>query len=87
MTYEDLLIYAARLGEFDDIIFCIDEKVDPNTQDASGNTALRKPDFIIVHFVDMACANNYLEIVKYLIDHGANQNLANASKNTPLRMT
>jgi len=31
MTYEELIIYSARIGEFDDIIFCIDEKVDPNT--------------------------------------------------------
>ncbi len=31
MTYEEFIIYSARLGEFDDVKFCIDEKVDPNT--------------------------------------------------------
>ena len=43
MTYEDFLIYSARIGELEDIMFCIDEKVDlNNTHDESGNTALRK---------------------------------------------
>lgn len=43
MTYEELLIYAARFGEIEDVQFCIDEKVDLNTTtDKSGNTALRK---------------------------------------------
>jgi len=41
MTYEEFLVYSARLGEFDDVKFCIEEKVDPNTTDPSGNTALR----------------------------------------------
>lgn len=43
MTYEEFLIYSARIGEFDDVKFCIDEKVDLNTIDKNGNTALRKP--------------------------------------------
>jgi len=42
MTYEEFLIYSARLGELQDVIFCIEEKVDVNQTDASGNTALRK---------------------------------------------
>ena len=42
MTYEEFLVYSARLGELDDVKFCVDEKVDLNTVDASGNTALRK---------------------------------------------
>ncbi len=42
MSYEEFLIYSARLGEFEDVKFCIDEKVDPNTQGQAGNTALRK---------------------------------------------
>ena len=42
MSYEEFLIYSARLGELEDVKFCLDEKVDPNTVDASGNTALRK---------------------------------------------
>ena len=33
MTYEDFLIYSARLGESDDVKFCIDEKVDLSTKD------------------------------------------------------
>lgn len=33
MTYEEFLIYSARIGEFDDVKFCIDEKVDLNTCD------------------------------------------------------
>lgn len=41
MTYEEFLIYSARLGEFDDVKFCIDEKVDLDSKDESGNTALR----------------------------------------------
>jgi len=41
MSYEEFLIYSARLGEFDDVKECIDEKVDLNTADPSGNTALR----------------------------------------------
>ena len=28
MTYEEFLVYSARLGEFEDVKFCIDEKVD-----------------------------------------------------------
>jgi hypothetical protein len=42
MSYEEFLVYSARLGEFDDVKFCIEEKVDPNTKDESGNSALRK---------------------------------------------
>ena len=43
MSYEEFLIYSARLGEIEDVRFCIEEKVDLNTTvDLSGNTALRK---------------------------------------------
>lgn len=41
MSYEEFLIYSARLGEFDDVKECIDEQIDLNTADSSGNTALR----------------------------------------------
>ena len=41
MTYEEFLIYSSRIGEIDDVKFCIDEKVDLSTCDKSGNTALR----------------------------------------------
>ena len=46
MTYEELLIYSARYGEIEDVQFCIDEKVELNTNtDQSQNTALRKSHF------------------------------------------
>jgi hypothetical protein len=45
MTYEEFLVYSARIGELDDVKFCIDEKVELSTVDDSGNTALRKDDF------------------------------------------
>ncbi len=42
MSYEEFLIYSARLGEIEDVKAMIDEKVDINmTADPSGNTALR----------------------------------------------
>jgi ankyrin repeat protein len=34
----------------------------------------------------MACANGYLDIVKFLLLSNANPNHPNESKNTPLRM-
>lgn len=42
MSYEDFLIYSARIGEFEDVKLSIEDKVDPNYADESGNTALRK---------------------------------------------
>jgi hypothetical protein len=42
MSYEEFLIYSARLGEVEDVKECIAEKVDLATTDPSGNTALRK---------------------------------------------
>ena len=49
MTYEELLIYSARLGEFNDVKLCIEEKIDLNeTRDASGNTALRKQSYSLL---------------------------------------
>ena len=44
MSYEEFLIYSARLGELEDVKECIEEKVDLETTDPSGNTALRKSD-------------------------------------------
>ena len=63
MTYEEFLVYSARIGEFNDVKFCIDEKVDLNTRDESGNTALH-----------MASANGHLEIAKLLLVNGADPN-------------
>ena len=51
MTYEEFLIYSARIGELEDVQFCITEKVDLNTIDKSGNSALH-----------MACANGHIGI-------------------------
>ena len=36
-------------------------------------------------FLDMASANGHTDIVKLLLKHGANPNIVNKSKNTPLR--
>lgn len=86
MTYEEFLVYSARIGEFEDVKFCVDEKVDLNTCDESGNTALRKYIPILnFDFIDMACANDHIEIVKLLLVNGADVNNLNQSKNTPLR--
>ena len=53
----------------------LDEETDVNTKDqTTGNSALH-----------MACANGHTEIVKLLIEHKANHNILNNSKNTPLR--
>jgi hypothetical protein len=48
MSYEEFLIYSARIGELEDVKFCMDEKVEVDTRDPSGNTALRKPLMYIV---------------------------------------
>ncbi len=42
MSYEEFLIYSARLGELEDVKECLAEKVELSTTDPSGNTALRK---------------------------------------------
>ena len=41
MSYEEFLIYSARVGEIEDVKQMVDEKVDLETADQSGNTALR----------------------------------------------
>lgn len=48
MTYEELLVYSSRIGEIEDIKFCIDEKVDLSTCDQSGNTALRIYNLLLI---------------------------------------
>lgn len=54
MTYEQYLLYAARVGDVDGVNECIvDEKISPNTvEESSGNTALH-----------MACANGFDQMV------------------------
>lgn len=75
MSYEEFLIYSARIGEFDDVKQMLEEETDVNTKDnATGNAALH-----------MACANGHYEIVKLLLKHKADTNILNNSKNTPLR--
>ena len=75
MSYEEYLIYSARIGEFDDVKEMLDEKTDVNTKDKNtGNTALH-----------MACANGHYDIVKLLLKHNADTNILNNPKNTPLR--
>lgn len=41
MTYDEFLLYSARIGQLDDVKLSIDDKVDPNTRDKSGTGALR----------------------------------------------
>ena len=75
MSYEEFLIYSARIGEIDDVKQMLEEETDVNTADkATGNSALH-----------MACANGHTDIVKLLLQHKANINILNNSKNTPLR--
>ena len=85
MSYEEFLIYSARLGEIEDVKAMIDEKVDLNTtKDPSGNTALRKNPFLMT-LVDMAAANGHYEVAKLLLQSGALTSVVNNSNNTPLR--
>lgn len=67
MTYEEFLIYSARLGEIEDVKECIIEKVDLSTVDQSGNTALRMYSYTLIFYIDMAAANGHLDIVLLLL--------------------
>jgi len=61
MTYPELLLWAARNNEIQDLELCFEEKVEVNTVDKeSGSTAL--------HY---ACANAFLLAAKLLLSHGA----------------
>ena len=42
MSYEEFLIYSARIGEKEDVEQMLEEAVDLASVDTSGNTALRK---------------------------------------------
>ena len=42
MTYDEYLIYSARLGDLEGIKECLDESIALNGVDSQGNTALRK---------------------------------------------
>jgi hypothetical protein len=42
MSYEEFLIYSARIGEKEDVQQMLEEAVDLASVDTSGNTALRK---------------------------------------------
>ncbi len=46
MTFEEFLIYSARIGELEDVKLSIDDKVDVNTVDKSGTGALRNKTLI-----------------------------------------
>ncbi len=57
MSYEEFLIYSARIGEIDDVKQMLEEETDVNTVDqATGNSALH-----------MACANGHTDIVRLLL--------------------
>ena len=42
MSYEEFLIYSARVGEIEDVKQMLDEDTPVDSVDGSGNTALRK---------------------------------------------
>lgn len=76
MPYD--FIYAARDGDFEFVKECVEnKKVDINAVNDNGNTALH-----------MAAFNNRPEMVKYLLEHGADPSLRNKdgvfSGDTPL---
>ena len=74
MTYGEYLIYSARMGDIEGVKECLSEDVPVNTQEEGmGNTALH-----------MACANNFIEVARLLLEHKADINLSNRSKNTAL---
>ena len=74
MTFDQYLLYSARVGDLDGIKECIDEDIPVDTLEAeTSNTSLH-----------MACANGFDEIVKFLIEKGADINAKNISGNTPL---
>ena len=74
MTYGDFMLMSARGGDLDAVKECLAEEVPINHQDAEvGNSALH-----------LACANGHKDVVEFLLDAGADINLLNNSKNTPL---
>lgn len=74
MTYGEYLIYSARHGDIEGVKECLEEDVPVNTkEDEVENTALH-----------MAAANGHLEVVKFLLEAGADINLKNKNENTAL---
>ena len=74
MSFEDYFLYSARLGEVEGLQECLNERVPIDYQNAEqGNTALH-----------LAAANGLIPAVTFLLEKGANVNLQNSSKNTPL---
>ena len=74
VTMEEYLLYSARAGEIEGIQECMDAQVAIDYQNEDmGNSAL--------HF---ATANGHLACIAKLLEHGANINLQNKSKNTAL---
>ena len=74
MTYGDYMLMSARGGDLDAIKECLAEEVPINHQDEEmKNSALH-----------LAAANGHQEVVEFLLDAGADINLLNSSKNTPL---
>jgi len=65
MTYGEYLIYSARMGDIEGVKECLSEDVPVNTQEEGmGNTALH-----------MACANNFIEVARLLLEHKADINM------------
>ena len=74
VTFEEYFLYSARCGEIEGLEECLNERVPIDYQNAeTGNTALHQ-----------AAANGQVPVVQWLLEHGAQINLPNSSKNTPL---
>ncbi len=59
ITLEEYLIYSARIGDTDGISLCISERIDLNTHDEHGNTALRNSEPAAWNFMKTLPQNRY----------------------------
>ena len=74
VTMEEYLLYSARYGEIEGMQEAIDCRVNIDYQNEDmGNAALH-----------LSSANGHMPAVTFLLEHGANINLQNHSKNTPM---
>lgn len=71
--WADFLLEGARYGDAEDVQQALERSTDVNAADASGRTALH-----------MASANGHTDVMRMLLDAGANTEHRNDSGNTPL---